>query len=123
MEAEKIGHKAAATGFEWPNIEGVLDKLQEEAAELARARDSGDREHIEHELGDLLFTVVNLARFLKVDPEQALRKTSARFRRRFSYVETERRDGDSLERLEELWQQAKSCENAATAPLPSPPGA
>ncbi len=113
MEAEKIGHKAAGTGFEWPNIEGVLDKLQEEAAELARARESGDREHIEHELGDLLFTVVNLARFLKVDPEQALRKTSARFRRRFSYVETERRDGDSLERLEELWQQAKQRESAA----------
>ena len=111
MEAEKIGHKAAATGFEWPNIEGVLEKLQEEVAELARARDSGDREHIEHELGDVLFTVVNLARFLKVDPEQALRRTNARFRRRFSYVETERRDGDSLERLEELWQQAKEHES------------
>ena len=84
MEAEKIGHKAATLGFEWPDIEGVLDKLQEEAAELAQARKSEDRGHIEHELGDLLFTVVNLARFLKVDPEQALRKTSARFRRRFA---------------------------------------
>jgi len=122
MEAEKIGHKAAATGFEWPDIEGVLDKLQEEAVELARAGDSGDREHIEHELGDLLFTVVNLARFLKVDPEQALRKTSARFRRRFAFVEAEKREGDSLERLEELWQESKRRENAVAAPLLSPPG-
>jgi MazG family protein len=113
MEAEKIGNKAAATGFEWPNVGGVLDKLQEEAAELARARDSEERENIEHELGDLLFTVVNLARFLKVDPEQALRKTNSRFRRRFAYVEAERRDGDSLERLETLWQEAKRRESVS----------
>lgn len=123
VEAEKIGHKAAATGFEWPNISGVLEKLQEEAAELARARESQDREHIEHELGDLLFTVVNLARFLKVDPEQALRKTSGRFRRRFAYVEAGRGEGDSLEKMEELWQAAKHRESAATPPPPSPPGA
>jgi MazG family protein len=123
MEAEKIGHKAAATGFEWPNIEGVLDKLREEAGELAQARESKDREHIEHELGDLLFTFVNLARVLKVDPEQALRKTSSRFRSRFAYVETERVEGDSLEKLEELWQRAKRHESAATAPPTSPPGA
>ncbi len=123
MEAEKIGQKVAATGFEWPNIDGVLDKFQEEAAELARARESGDQEHIEHELGDLLFTVVNLARFLKIDPEQALRKTNARFRRRFAHVEAERKEGDSLEKLEELWQQAKHRESAATAPPLSPPGA
>jgi MazG family protein len=127
VEAEKIGHKAAATGFEWPDVSGVLEKLQEEAAELARAQesenDSEDRHHIEHELGDLLFTVVNLARFLKVDPEQALRKTNARFRRRFAYVEAEMGDGDSLEKMEELWQAAKRRENAAAPPPPSPPGA
>ncbi len=123
VEAEKIGHKAAATGFEWPDISGVLDKLQEEAAELARAQVSGDREHIEHELGDLLFTVVNLARFLKVDPEQALRKTNARFRRRFAYVETEMGEGASLEKMEELWHRAKRRESAAFPPPPSPPGA
>jgi MazG family protein len=123
VEAEKIGHKAASTGFEWPNISGVLDKLQEEAAELARARESQDREHIEHELGDLLFTVVNLARFLKVDPEQALRKTSGRFRRRFAYVEAGMGEGASLEKMEELWQAAKRRESAATPPPPSPPAA
>jgi MazG family protein len=123
VEAEKIGHKAAVTGFEWPDISGVLDKLQEEAAELARARESEDRDHIQHELGDLLFTVVNLARFLKVDPEQALRKTNARFRRRFAYVEAEMDEGASLEKMEELWQCAKRRESAASPPLPSPPGA
>jgi MazG family protein len=123
VEAEKISHKAAATGFEWPKISGVLDKLQEEAAELARAQESKDRDHIEHELGDLLFTVVNLARFLKVDPEQALRKTNARFRRRFSYVEAEMGEGASLDKMEELWQAAKRRESAATPPRPSPPAA
>jgi MazG family protein len=112
MEAEKIGKKAAEIGFEWKNVVGVLDKLAEEAAELAEARDSEDREHIEHELGDLLFTVVNLARFLKVDPEQALRKTNARFRSRFAHVEKEMETGASLERMEELWQDAKRLEHA-----------
>jgi MazG family protein len=113
MEAEKISHKAAALGFEWPDIGGVVEKLQEEAAELARARASGEQEHIENEIGDLLFTLVNLARFLKVDPEQALRKTNGRFRRRFGYVEKQAGDAMAslpLERMEELWQEAKGLE-------------
>ncbi|MGH9582539.1 MAG: nucleoside triphosphate pyrophosphohydrolase [Bryobacteraceae bacterium] len=120
MEAEKIGHKAAGIGFEWQNVAGVLEKLAEEAAELAEARDSQAREHIEHELGDLLFTVVNLARFLKVDPEQALRKTNGRFRNRFAHVENEiARSGatpaeTSLERMEEFWQDAKRIERGRT---------
>jgi nucleoside triphosphate diphosphatase len=117
VEAEKISKKAAGVGFEWPDIGGVLEKLQEEAAELERARASGDQEHIEAEIGDLLFTLVNLARFLKVDPEQALRKTSARFRRRFRHVEREVAGGGArlretpLERMEELWQEAKKLED------------
>ncbi len=116
MEAEKISKNAADVGFEWPDVSGVVDKLQEEAAELARARQSGDQEHINDEIGDLLFTLVNLARFLKVDPEQALRKTNARFRKRFAYVEREiGAAGGSLretplERMEELWQGAKRSE-------------
>jgi MazG family protein len=114
VEAEKIGQKAATTGFEWPDIGGVMEKLQEEAAELVSAKETGTQEHIEHELGDLLFTVVNLARFLKVDPEQALRKTNGRFRKRFTHVEKQIRaapSGISLERMEELWQEAKRLEN------------
>ena len=89
MEAEKVSKKAARAGFEWPNIDGVLDKLQEEAAELVQAREAKDERHIEHEIGDLLFTIVNLARFMRVDPEQALRKTTGRFRTRFAHVERE----------------------------------
>ena len=85
----------------------MVDKLEEEVRELAAARSSMNHEGIEHELGDLLFTVVNLARFLKVDPEQALRKTNARFRTRFVQVEKEL-PGASLERMEELWQEAKT---------------
>jgi MazG family protein len=117
MEAEKIGHRAAGIGFEWQNVSGVVEKMAEEAAELATARESQNQEHIEHEIGDLLFTIVNLARFLKVDPEQALRKTNARFRQRFSHVESEvARNGGTpaetpLERMEELWQEAKRNEH------------
>ncbi len=107
MEAEKISKKAADLRFEWPNIDGVVEKLQEEAAELASAREAANQEHIEHEVGDLLFTIVNLARFLKVDPEQALRKTNRRFRQRFAFVEREIGEDTPLERMEELWQQAK----------------
>jgi MazG family protein len=116
VEAEKIGDKAARVGFEWPQISGVLEKLQEEAAELASAALSKDDEHIEHEVGDLLFTIVNLSRFLKVDPEQALRKTNARFRKRFAHVETEiaasggTLESAPLERMEEFWQEAKRLE-------------
>lgn len=114
MEAEQISRKAAAVGFEWPDIGGVVEKLQEEAAELARARSSRDQDQITHEMGDLLFTLVNLARFLKVDPEQALRKTNARFRKRFAYIEQhagEELKNTPLERMEELWQAAKSVED------------
>jgi tetrapyrrole methylase family protein / MazG family protein len=116
VEAEKIGHKAASIGFEWPDIGGVLEKLQEEAAELVSAKETATQEHIEHELGDVLFTIVNLARFLKVDPEQALRKTNGRFRKRFAHVEKEIAGSPdtpaeiSIERMEGLWQEAKRLE-------------
>ncbi len=113
MECEKIGRKAAELGFDWPDMDGVLEKLKEEAEELAEAREAADQAHVEHELGDLLFTVVNVARYLKVDAEQALRKANSRFRWRFR--EVERSAGEAgvamketpLEKLEEFWQAAK----------------
>jgi MazG family protein len=112
-EAQQIGSKAAKTGFDWPNYEQVLEKLDEESLELKEARQSGDQEHIEQELGDLLFVITNMARFLKVDAEQALRKANARFRVRFAYVEERLRqkgkplEQATLEEMEAMWQEAK----------------
>ncbi|MFZ5079499.1 MazG nucleotide pyrophosphohydrolase domain-containing protein, partial [Klebsiella pneumoniae] len=83
----KISAKAAGAGFDWENIHQVVEKLHEELKELEEARDKGTADEQEGEIGDLLFVVVNLARFLKVDPEQALRKTNAKFRKRFAHVE------------------------------------
>jgi MazG family protein len=114
VEARQITSRASRVGFDWPNIEEVFAKLDEERAEFAEARERGTQEQIEDELGDLLFSVVNLARFVKVDPEQALRKTNAKFRQRFGHVErrlaAQGREvaGTSIEELEALWQEAKS---------------
>jgi len=116
VEAQQIASKAAGVGFDWDNIEQVIAKLHEELDELRRARGGSDPAHIEDELGDILFVIVNIARFLKVDPEQALRKTNAKFRRRFGYVEQQlaargRRLTDShIEEMEELWQEAKQSD-------------
>jgi MazG family protein len=114
MEGLKISQKAAKAGFEWPDFEQVLEKFHEETAELAEARARGSQSEIEDELGDLLFTVVNMARWLKVDPEQALRRTNAKFRARFAHVERSLAaqgrtlEQSTLEEMEALWQQAKS---------------
>jgi MazG family protein len=113
VEAQQIASKAAGAGFDWDNVEQVFEKMREELDELARARESGVSAHVEDELGDLLFVIVNVARFLKVDPEQALRRTNAKFRQRFGYVEERLRErGKSpkesdIAEMEELWQQAK----------------
>ena len=113
VEALKLSKKAAGAGFEWPDVNGVLDKIREEAAELAEARDSLGEEQVEAEMGDLLFTVANLARFLHIDPEQALRKANARFRNRFRYIEERVTASGScleetdLQELEKFWQEAK----------------
>lgn len=113
VEAAQISAKAAGVGFDWPDIGQVFDKLEEEVRELHHERANGTAEDVEHEIGDMLFVVVNLARFLKVDPEQALRKTNAKFRRRFAHVERSlsargKQLADSnLEEMEELWGEAK----------------
>ncbi len=113
VEAQQISSRAARTGFDWENPEQVLDKLREELEEFHEARRVSSQEEIEGEIGDLLFVLVNLARFVKVDPEQALRRTNAKFRRRFAYIEkklaeTGRKPEDSnIEEMESLWQEAK----------------
>ncbi|MBL8230960.1 MAG: nucleoside triphosphate pyrophosphohydrolase [Bryobacterales bacterium] len=114
VEAQQISSKAASAGFDWPDIGQVADKIREEVAELEQARAEGSAEEVEGEIGDLLFTIVNLARFLKIDPEQALRRTNAKFRKRFAHVEQGlQAQGKpfaeaTLEEMEALWQQAKA---------------
>ncbi len=119
VEASQISSRAAKSGFDWDNLAQVIAKLHEELAELEAARtqtpDASEAvaADVEGELGDLLFVVVNMARFLKVDPEQALRRTNAKFRRRFEHIEqgleargkTPRQS--DLQEMEELWQEAK----------------
>jgi MazG family protein len=109
VEAQQISSKAAAVGFDWENSGQVLDKLDEELRELAEASETGTPAELEGEIGDLLFVLVNLARFHKVDPEQALRKTNAKFRKRFAFVESHAvLPGATLAEMEALWQQAKA---------------
>ncbi|HTB17712.1 MAG TPA: nucleoside triphosphate pyrophosphohydrolase [Bryobacteraceae bacterium] len=111
VEAQQISSKAAAVGFDWENSGQVLDKLDEELRELADARENGTPAELEGEIGDLLFVLVNLARFHKVDPEQALRKTNAKFRQRFAFVERHATlPGATLAEMEALWQKAKAQE-------------
>src|SRR5580693_5459286 len=113
VEAQQIASRAAGAGFDWENPEQVIEKLHEELAEFDEARRNASQPELEDELGDLLFVLVNLARFVKVDPEQALRKTNAKFRQRFGYIE--RKLGEigktpaesNIEEMEALWQEAK----------------
>ena len=117
VEAQQITSRAATVGFDWPGITPVLEKLHEELDEFESARRAGSPEQLEDELGDLLFVLVNLARFVRVDPEQALRKTNAKFRRRFGHVEEKLAErgaspaDSNIEEMESLWQQAKSLEH------------
>lgn len=116
VEAAHISSRAARVGFDWENAEQVLAKLEEELHELAQARNGASHEEIEDEIGDLFFVLVNLARFVKVDPEQALRKSNAKFRRRFGHVELSLKDlgksfsESNIGEMEELWQEAKRSE-------------
>jgi MazG family protein len=140
MEAYKISTRVAHVGFDWPNIEGLFDKLNEETEELQRNLDDYPepgpqpqsatavasarggrvpeelRARLEDEVGDLLFVLVNIARYLALDPESALRKTNRKFRRRFEYLEGKLREQGrkpseaSLEEMETLWQESKQQE-------------
>ena len=141
LEGQKLSSRAARVGFDWPNIEGLFDKLEEEAAELreqlkdfpspgpgpraAGVAESGGpripqslRERVEDEVGDLFFVLVNIARYLSVDPEASLRKTNRKFRRRFQWMEEQLSASQrgphqaTMEELESLWQRAKQQEQA-----------
>ncbi len=106
--AQKLQKRAARTGFDWPDETGPRAKVDEELEELAEARDA---EHRAEEMGDLLFAVVNLARFLKIDAEDALRKANDKFERRFRSIEVEPGFSDSdLDGKEALWRAAKAAE-------------
>lgn len=111
-EAAKLGSKAAKAGFDWPDVSGLVEKLREETTELEVEIEAGECAlgRAEQELGDLLFTAVNLARHLKIDPELALRDTNQRFRKRFKAMEEESErplEELSPEELERLWANAK----------------
>jgi MazG family protein len=136
MEAYKLSSRAAQVGFDWPNVDGLFEKLQEETAELQQGLEefpapgprphgrgvagaAGQqvpealRQHLEEEVGDLFFVLVNIARYLSLDPESALRKTNRKFKRRFQWIEEQLRASGrgpqqaSMTELESLWQQAK----------------
>jgi MazG family protein len=139
LEAYKLSSRAAHVGFDWPNVEGLFEKLHEETQELQEELEQvpalGARSHtssaagsrgqqlpqdlrarLEDEVGDLLFVLVNIARYLSLDPESALRKTNRKFKRRFQWIEEQLRasgrspEQSTMEELESLWQQAKQQE-------------
>lgn len=117
--AIKLQNRAARVGFDWPDIGGVMDKITEETAELVEAKDGLGPDRIEEEYGDLMFVMANLARHLKIDPEQALRRANAKFTRRFAAIEAAlaadgRRPQDSdLAEMDRLWDAAKAVETNA----------
>lgn len=114
--AQCITRRASHLGFDWPNVEPVWGKVEEEITELKNAAASGDKARTGEELGDLLFSLVNLARFLDLEAEEALARTIDRFTRRFHHIETKLNeagksfDRSSLEEMDKLWEEAKRIE-------------
>jgi tetrapyrrole methylase family protein/MazG family protein len=117
MKAHKITEKASRVGFDWEHVDQVMAKVLEELHEFEEAMTQGRQDRMEAELGDLLFAIVNLGRFLSLDPEEALRKTIVRFQSRFSYIEDclhasgQHLQDASIDEMESLWIEAKSREN------------
>lgn len=112
--AVSLQKAAAGVGFDWQELHGIVDKIQEELTEVTDEIDQGDRERLQEEIGDLLFAVTNLARHLAIDPEQALTRCNSKFKRRFGYIEQQlairgKTPGDMpLNELDKLWEQAKT---------------
>lgn len=119
MKAHKITEKASRVGFDWSHADQVFAKVMEELHEFEEAWAGGNRKRMEDELGDLLFAIANLGRFLSLNPEEALRKTICRFQKRFSYIEdTLNSQGRNvneatLEEMDIIWEQAKIAERSA----------
>lgn len=117
MRSQKIQQKAAKVGFDWDNVDGAIDKLTEEVDELKEAIANGNSNHIEEELGDVLFSAVNVSRFVKTDAEKALYNACEKFISRFSKMEELANEQNikieetSLEALDELWEKAKQINN------------
>ncbi|KAA3605042.1 MAG: nucleoside triphosphate pyrophosphohydrolase [Planctomycetota bacterium] len=110
LRAYRVGEKAANAGFDWPDLKGPAHKVEEEWQEFQEAVEKGDRDAASRELGDLLFSIVNVARKLKLEPELALRGTIERFGRRFRYIEEQLQkpwSEASLEEMDQLWEEAK----------------
>ncbi len=126
LEAHQLTRRAAKVGFDWHDVDGILEKLAEEIAEFRAALAEGDRPHLEEEVGDLFFVLVNLARFLSIDPEVALKRTNRKFKSRFQDMERAAiRAGATLsvlskDDLEDLWNAAKGrSQSPATDRKPS----
>jgi tetrapyrrole methylase family protein/MazG family protein len=117
--AQSISRRAAHLGFEWPHIDQVWGKVDEEIRELKEATVTGDKTRIGEELGDLLFTIVNIARFLDVEAEEVLAKTVDRFTRRFQHIEAKLKEANkrfeesSIEEMDRFWEEAKRIEAQA----------
>lgn len=111
LRAYIISKRAASVGFDWPKLDDIHKKMHEEIDELRKAEQSGKGESIREEIGDLLFTIVNIARFHNIDPEDALRATSNKFINRFSYIEKNTDlSSATLEIMDRLWNEVKGME-------------
>jgi len=116
IRAQRLQQKASYAGFDWDKVEQVWDKIHEEILELKEAQSNNTKEHIAEEIGDVLFSVVNLARFLDIPAEDALRRTNKKFTDRFSQVEAELKkrgkmvEDSSLEEMDAIWNEAKQNE-------------
>ncbi|HVR39175.1 MAG TPA: nucleoside triphosphate pyrophosphohydrolase [Thermoanaerobaculia bacterium] len=118
LKASRLTEKASRVGFDWRRTSDVFDKLDEEIAELREAVDSGDASHVHDEIGDLLFTIANIARKMNVNAEEALQSTNRKFQRRFESMESrvhergQNLDQLTLEEMDGLWDEAKAAERA-----------